>query len=180
MSANIEYQLAHENQTQVPALIASGAICLSAAYTFVFLRFTSRRLSKTPIKADDWAIVLGLVSTLCVKFFSSKRLADRLSKKGVYDYVHRHNFLVDMVWARPSCCLIERPCSICKGSCFNDFQQISSNHQFLVVDCCRRSSDIQSSCRCDKELNTPSIRAHIPLKTVQCSFMVCRRICAFL
>lgn len=78
MSANIEYQLAHENQTRVPALIASGAICLSAAYVFVILRFISRRLSRTPIKADDWAIVLGLVSTPLVNFFCPKRLADRL------------------------------------------------------------------------------------------------------
>ena len=68
MSASVEYQIAHENQTRVPALVASGAICLSAAYASVILRFTSRRLSRTAIKADDWAIVLGLVSTSFVQF----------------------------------------------------------------------------------------------------------------
>ena len=138
MSANVEYQLAHKNQTRVPALIASGAICLSAAYASVILRFTSRRLSRTAIKADDWAIVLGLVSTPVVILPSSKSIADQMGTKGVYDYVHRHNFHVNMVWARPSCCLNKRSRPIYKGICFNDFQGISSNHHFLVTDCCRQ------------------------------------------
>ena len=62
VAANIRYQEAHLSDSRVPDVIAAIAICLPCAIGAVALRFVSRRLGQIPIKADDWWIVLGLVS----------------------------------------------------------------------------------------------------------------------
>lgn len=62
MTNDVAYQLAHREETRVPSLILSGAICLAAAYMAVVLRLISRRLVRSPLAADDWCMVLGLVS----------------------------------------------------------------------------------------------------------------------
>ena len=57
-----DYQLLHIHDSRVPAIIVSMAVCLSAAYIAISLRFLSRRVGKVPLKADDWWLVIGLVS----------------------------------------------------------------------------------------------------------------------
>lgn len=61
-AANIRYQEAHLGDSRVPEIVTSIVICLPLAFMAVALRFLSRRIGKIPIKADDWWIVIGLVS----------------------------------------------------------------------------------------------------------------------
>lgn len=55
-------QLLDIYDSQVHAIVVSLAVCLPAAYIAVVLRFVSRRIGKVPLKADDWWLVVGLVS----------------------------------------------------------------------------------------------------------------------
>ena len=57
-----DYQLLHIHDSRVPELVVSMALCLPAAYLAICLRFLSRRVGKVPSKADDWWLVVGLVS----------------------------------------------------------------------------------------------------------------------
>lgn len=57
-----DYQLLHIKDSRVPNLVISMAMCLPAAYIAVVLRFVSRRVGTVPLKADDWWLVVGLVS----------------------------------------------------------------------------------------------------------------------
>ena len=57
-----DYQLLHIHDSRVPEIIVSMAVCLPAAYIAISLRFLSRRIGKVPLKADDWWLVVGLVS----------------------------------------------------------------------------------------------------------------------
>ena len=61
-SAALDYQLLHMNDSRVPEIVASLAVCLPAACIAVVLRLASRRIGKIPWKADDWWLVVGLVS----------------------------------------------------------------------------------------------------------------------
>ena len=61
-TAELDYQLRHIHDSRVPEIVASLAVCLPAAYIAVVLRFASRRIGKIPLKADDWWLVVGLVS----------------------------------------------------------------------------------------------------------------------
>ena len=61
-SAALDYQLLHIHDSRVPEIVATLAVCLPAAYIAVVLRFASRRIGKIPWKADDWWLVVGLVS----------------------------------------------------------------------------------------------------------------------
>lgn len=63
MTSALYYQEGHINETKKPNLIAASAICLSAAYVAVGLRFLSRRLAPTPLGADDYTIVVALFFT---------------------------------------------------------------------------------------------------------------------
>ena len=58
------YQLAHKDDNRSADVVAAVTICLVAAFVAVFLRFLSRKLSKAPLGADDWMIVVGLVRLL--------------------------------------------------------------------------------------------------------------------
>lgn len=68
MSAQNQYdhinqsQYDHINETRVLALDVATYICLPMAFIAVILRVLSRRISKVPLKADDWCIFVGLVS----------------------------------------------------------------------------------------------------------------------
>lgn len=62
--AEAQYQLDHVNQSQVSNIVSSHIACLTIAVVAIILRFISRRMSKTPIKADDWMIVAALVFTV--------------------------------------------------------------------------------------------------------------------
>ena len=59
----ISYQEQHVNQNKKPDLIAASAICLSAAYIAVALRFISRRRGRNSLEADDYTVVLALFFT---------------------------------------------------------------------------------------------------------------------
>ena len=54
---DIAYQMAHYQDSKVPKLLATGILCPVIAFTAVILRFTARRISQTPLKADDWTIL---------------------------------------------------------------------------------------------------------------------------
>lgn len=60
--AEIHYQMEHIHESKVADIIASHVICFVLACIAVVLRFTSRRIGKNAIKADDWFIVAALVS----------------------------------------------------------------------------------------------------------------------
>ena len=60
--AEAQYQLYHINESRVQDIVSSHVACLVIAVFAIILRFISRRMSKTSIKADDWMIVAALVS----------------------------------------------------------------------------------------------------------------------
>lgn len=60
-ASEVAYQEAHIEDDSKLEIIVPTAITLAIAYAAVFLRFVSRRLSRTAIKADDWSVVIGLV-----------------------------------------------------------------------------------------------------------------------
>ena len=60
--AEIQYQLVHQNENRGADIIAANTIMLVAAYIAIGLRFMSRRLMHATLGADDWMMVVGLVS----------------------------------------------------------------------------------------------------------------------
>lgn len=60
-SAEIAYQKAHLDDDKRATVIAPNIIFTVAAIVAVVLRFESRRIARTDLKADDWWIVSGLV-----------------------------------------------------------------------------------------------------------------------
>lgn len=60
--SELEYQKSHINDSRVPEIIAAFAVCLPLAYIAVILRFTSRRIGKIALKADDYWVIIALVS----------------------------------------------------------------------------------------------------------------------
>ena len=61
--SSIKTQAASDiHDSRVPEVLVPLAVCLSAAYISVVLRFVSRRIGKIPWRADDWWLVVGLVS----------------------------------------------------------------------------------------------------------------------
>ena len=59
----IQYQEEHINDNKKPSLIAASAICLSAAYIAVSLRFLSRYVARNALGADDYSILVALFFT---------------------------------------------------------------------------------------------------------------------
>lgn len=59
----ILYQEEHLDDNKKPNLIIASAICLSAAYIAVSLRFLSRRVARNPLGADDYTILVALFFT---------------------------------------------------------------------------------------------------------------------
>lgn len=57
----IQYQLAHIHQDRSNDIVISHAICIVIAVVAVVLRFSSRRLCKAPILADDFMTIVALV-----------------------------------------------------------------------------------------------------------------------
>ena len=58
----IQFQLAHQHENRVIDTIIANTVMLIAAYVAVALRFTARRLMHARLGADDWVMMLGLVS----------------------------------------------------------------------------------------------------------------------
>ena len=63
--SDVQYQKAHIDDEISAEIIVACAVCLTAAYSAVFLRFVSRRTSKTSLEADDYFIVTALVGSAC-------------------------------------------------------------------------------------------------------------------
>lgn len=59
----LAYQQAHINEDRGPALAAAFIVLMTLATLAVILRLLARRLIKAPLKADDWTMVLSLVSS---------------------------------------------------------------------------------------------------------------------
>ena len=59
--AQAAYQYDHVNESRASELVTSQIACLIIAVVAVVLRFISRRMLKTALKADDWMIVAALV-----------------------------------------------------------------------------------------------------------------------
>ena len=57
----IQYQLAHIHQDRSNDIVISHGICIVIAVVAVLLRFTSRRICKAPILADDYMTIIALV-----------------------------------------------------------------------------------------------------------------------
>lgn len=57
----IQYQLAHIHEDRSNDIVVSHGICIVIAVVAVLLRFSSRRLCKAPILADDYMTIVALV-----------------------------------------------------------------------------------------------------------------------
>ena len=61
--AEIEYEMSHIKDDRQKEMIVSSAICIAIAIIAVILRLVARRLSRAKIMADDYMIIVALVST---------------------------------------------------------------------------------------------------------------------
>lgn len=59
--SEIQYQLDHIREDRSSDIVISHIICMTLATVAVILRFTSRRLCKAAILADDYMIIAALV-----------------------------------------------------------------------------------------------------------------------
>ncbi|KAL9609745.1 MAG: hypothetical protein Q9167_005515 [Letrouitia subvulpina] len=62
--ADIRYQLTHVDDNRQPEMIATYTICGTLAVVSVGSRFLSRRLNKSGIEADDYAVLVGMICAL--------------------------------------------------------------------------------------------------------------------
>lgn len=58
------YQTAHISDNKKTEIIAPSVIFLIIAYTALFLRYKSRRVSRLKLEADDWCVGLSLVGKI--------------------------------------------------------------------------------------------------------------------
>ena len=63
-SAEIAYQQAHIGDDRQYQFIVTNVVCLIASIIVVCLRFFSRSVTKASLGADDWTILIALVSHL--------------------------------------------------------------------------------------------------------------------
>lgn len=73
----VQYQQAHIDEDKSPRIIAACVVCLVAAFLVVILRFVSRRLVRSPLQADDYTIIVSLVSE---SVFESALIPQRTTK----------------------------------------------------------------------------------------------------
>ena len=62
--AEIQYQLEHIHEDRSSDIVISHIVCMTLATVAVILRFTSRRLCKAAILADDYMILVALVRVI--------------------------------------------------------------------------------------------------------------------
>ena len=62
--AQIQYQYEHINEDRSSDIVVSHIVCLTLATVAVILRFTSRKVCKAAILADDYMIIAALVSMI--------------------------------------------------------------------------------------------------------------------
>lgn len=56
-----QYQLAHIHDSKRKSIATAYIICVPIIFLAVIMRFVSRRIGRTALRADDWIMVLGLV-----------------------------------------------------------------------------------------------------------------------
>lgn len=61
-SSEVLYQQAHAYEDKSPRIIAASAVCLVSAFLAVIFRFVSRWMIRTSLQADDYTIIVALVS----------------------------------------------------------------------------------------------------------------------
>ena len=59
---DIQYQQQHIDDNRASDLITTFATCTALAYLAVVLRLIARRLNKTTLQADDFWVLIALVS----------------------------------------------------------------------------------------------------------------------
>jgi hypothetical protein len=62
LNAAIAYQKEHADDDRLPAVVVAIAVCYTTAVISVGLRILSRHLVKAKLQADDWLILIALVS----------------------------------------------------------------------------------------------------------------------
>lgn len=73
----IQYQLAHIHQDRSNEIVVSHGVCIVIAVVAVILRFSSRRLCKAPLLADDYMIIVALVRFPLNIYTRPKETADQ-------------------------------------------------------------------------------------------------------
>ena len=68
-SKELQHQRDYQYQDRTADIITSNVIMLTAAYVAVTLRFISRRLMHISPGADDWMMLVGLVSRSWISWF---------------------------------------------------------------------------------------------------------------
>ena len=64
MAADVQYQFIHVSDSRVLQVVTVMANCLPAAHAAVIFQIRSRRIAKIPLKADDYWILIELVSRI--------------------------------------------------------------------------------------------------------------------
>ena len=114
--AEIQYQKAHIHENKAPDIIASHVICFVLACIAVTLRFIARRIKKAPIKADDWFIVVALVSKADSKcplehhhtlHYSS--VADKLEPTDIHSSCDGGQLYIGALWTGKTCHFDQTP-----------------------------------------------------------------------
>ena len=59
--SEMQYQATHASDDRSQNIIAAVVACLCLACIAVGMRFYGRKMSKTPLGADDWMILVALV-----------------------------------------------------------------------------------------------------------------------
>ncbi len=59
--SELQYQLSHASEDRSANVVAAVTTCLCLAFIAVGLRILARRMTKTPLGADDWMILIALV-----------------------------------------------------------------------------------------------------------------------
>lgn len=58
----LAYQQAHIGESRVQDVVIATVVCLAIAWLSVLLRMISRRIVRARLQADDWMILVGVVS----------------------------------------------------------------------------------------------------------------------
>lgn len=180
MADDSSYQLAHIKQSRVPSLITSGAICLSAAYIAFTLRLVSRRLAHVRFEADDWCMVLGLVSCHLNTGFESMDIAyHSYNLPDIYQCLHHQHLCPYPLRSWSPCSAYRETYRIHKGihSISSLYSRSTKADYFgpLKASCCDTNS-LQPSSGSNQKLHSTPLSAAFPWAAFSHCSVVCRRL----
>ena len=89
------------DETRIPEQMGTYIACLIIAYTGVVLRFVSRHIKRTELKADDWLIVVSLVRPECSRMNQSFT-SDSDCRTVLHNRLYRHQYKLDARRPRPA------------------------------------------------------------------------------